>query len=618
MTNNPIVKHVKPHRRLGSIPKLTGNTFPKEYIFFDTETHIVKTDKHTIIFPMRLGIAIYIKLDKDHNIIKRTVLRFDSANDFIDILSTYCKGKKTIYCLAHNIKFDIMVMNLPLALHDKGYKSRLPIINERMFIWNVYINKAKALMIDTANFCVISVEQLGKDLGRPKQEVNFEDVDTETLFGYCRNDVEILEEFILSYVKFIHTNELGTFRLTLASQAMAAWRKRFMHYTAVIHDNEQALKLERSSYHGGRTECYYIGDAPEEPYYYVDINSMYPFIMKSSNVPTELLKRIDTNDLDKLYNCLMKYYIIADVEIDTNLAAYPLVYGDKLLFPHGNFRTTLHHRELSYAMEHGHIKKVFSLAIYSFHNIFGYYVDWFYDMKQRTKQEGNKSWNVISKYFLNSLYGKFAQTGVVQEIIEGPYERIIEREEGHELHTFNYEAKINWFGTIIREKHEGESSYSFPAIGGAITANSRMYLWQLIECSGLGNVYYCDTDSLILNKTGYDNLRSFMDETNLGMLKLERMSNYLSIWTSKDYEIGEVKHHKGISLKAEQLTRNKWKALQFGGIYPWMNAGTNIAPSAKYIIKERKETYNKGIIQPDGRVIPYTFHLNEGVYEPLH
>lgn len=614
---NQLVKHVRPHRRLGTIPKLTGNTFPKEFIFFDTETYIQKVGDDKILFPMRLGVAIYIKLDSKHNIKKRTILRFLDANSFIDILLTYCKGRKTIYVMAHNIKFDIMVLNFPLALADRDIKSRLPIINDRMFIWNVYINKAKALFIDTANYCVISVEQLGHDLGRPKQTVNFTDVDDETLFSYCRNDVEILEEFMLSYIKFVNINDLGSFRVTLASQSLASWRKRFMKRTVCIHDNLEALKLERDSYHGGRTECKFIGDAPQQPYYYLDVNSMYPYIMKTSNVPIELLKVLDKPTLDKLYACIMKYYIIADVEVNTNIACYPLVYGDKLLFPVGTFRTTLHHRELTYAMEHGHITNCYKLAIYSFSNIFGYYVDWFYDMKVRTKLEGNKSWNIISKYFLNSLYGKMAQQGVEQEIIEGPYERIIERTDGHELHTFNYSSEINWFGTIVREKRQGESSYSFPACAGAITANARMLLQQYIECAGIQNTFYYDTDSLIVNRQGFDNLHAVINETQLGMLKLEKQSEYLTIWGSKDYEFGDIKRHKGISPKAEQLTRNKWRALQFGGIFPWMNEGTATLASAKYVIKERKENYKKGIVLPSGNVIPITFAYQRDEYAPL-
>lgn len=606
---DPTVKTIKSHRRLGPIPRLKGNAFPKEFIFFDTETYTNMITETKMVFPMRLGIAIYVRIDKDHNVIKRRVLDFNTANDFIDILRTYCTGKKTIYVLAHNIKFDIMVLNLPMSLAKRSFTSKLPIINERMFIWNATINNGKAVFIDTANYCVISVEQLGNDLGKPKGIVDFTNVSDDELRKYCVNDVEILEEFVLAYVKFISDNQLGTFKMTLASQSLTAWRRRFMFKTVVIHDNWRALSLERKSYHGGRTECFYIGEAPEQDYYYVDVNSMYPFIMKESRVPTVLLKQILTTDLDKLQKCVNKYYVIADVEIDTLLPAYPLVHKDKLLFPIGKFRTVLHHRELSYALQHDHITKVHRICVYDHAPIFGHYVDFFYALKKQTKIDGNKSWNIISKYFLNSLYGKMAQTGVIQEIVPGEYKMIIERTQGHELHTFNYPSEINWFGTIIRETRKGESSYSFPACAGAITANARMYLWSLIECADRQNVYYCDTDSLIVNKQGYDNLAPFLNNDTLGMLKLEKSSPFMHIFGAKDYAFGSDFKHKGISPKAKYLGRFKWQALQFGGIFPWMNEGTSVLPSAKYIVKQRKEDYRKGVVASDGYVTPLIFPI---------
>lgn len=617
-----VIRHVKPHRREGGIPKLTGNKMPTEFLFFDTETHIVEYPDGKVEFPLRLGVAVYVKIKSDYSIVKRITLRFSSTDEFITILKTYATGKKTLYVFAHNVKFDIMVLNLPLCLSDRGISSKLPIINDRMFIWRVNIGKARAIFLDTANYGVISVELLGKDLGYEKLSVDFKSVTDEELLYYCRRDVEILEKFMLSYIQFIQTNQLGSFRLTLASQSLTAWRTRFMRKTVHIHNNQQTLDLERASYHGGRTECFQIGTLPEQPYYYLDVNSMYPYVMKSSVVPIKYMYSPSECTVEKLALYLYAHYVIADVELNTNTNAYPLVFDNKLVFPVGNLRTVLHHQELAYAINKGDISKVYSLALYEFANIFGYYVDFFYQTKVESKRNNNQSWYLLSKLMMNSLYGKMAQSGIEQEIIEGPYERIIKRSEGHALHTFDYTSEINWFGTIIRETKRGESSYSFPACAGAITANARMLLWSYIECAGKENVVYCDTDSIICNQTGYDNLKGVLSDTELGMLKLEKVSHYVEINGNKDYEFGATKRIKGVSLKAQQLERNKWRLLQFNGILPWFTHGTDKPASAKYITKQRQGAYNKGYVDSrTGRVTPLRIiydaaTLKHSLYQP--
>lgn len=596
-------KFIKPRRREGGIPKLNGNTLHREYIFFDTETYVNTDEKGRVEFPLRLGILIYVKIDYKYKVVKRNIYRFYSQQEFINIIKQYVTGRKTIYCFAHNIKFDIMALNVPMVADENGLKSKIPIINDRIFMWRLNHNKAKAVFLDTANYGVISVELLGRDLGYEKLHVDFTKVTDDELAYYCKRDTEILEKFILSYVEFVNANELGSLRLTLASQSLAAWRKRFMRKTVFIHNNETALTLERAAYHGGRSECFRIGRQDKQRYNYFDINSMYPYMMKSSVVPIQLLSTIGEIPLHRLLLYIKAHYVIADVELETDTPAYPLVHDGKLMFPTGHFRTVLHHRELSYAVARNHVVKVHSLTNYQFANIFGHYVDFFYDQKLRAKQTDNKSWYLISKLFMNSLYGKMAQTGVKQMIVEGPYERIIQRYEGHSLVTGDYDSHINWFGTNVYESREGESSYSFPACAGAITANARMYLWDIIECAGRENVYYCDTDSIITNDAGAMRVHDMLNETELGKLKLEKSSPYLNIYGAKDYVLGATQRHKGISPNAKRTDRNKWSMLQFDGILPWFSKGTNVNPTAKYIEKARKKSYNKGFIEPETGIV---------------
>lgn len=610
--NKTVTKH--PRRREGNISKLKGEYYPKEFLFFDTETYIIPEEHDKLTWPLKLGIAIYVKLNDDMTVNKRTVLLFRTVNDFIDILKTYCKARKSLYVFAHNAKFDVMVMNLPMELDKQQIHSDLPIINERLFIWHMTVGKGTALFLDTANFGVSSVEQLGDDLGFPKMKIDFDKCSDNELVAYCRNDTEILERFMLDYVRFIHANNLGSFRRTLASQSLAAWRTRFMTKSLCIHNNEPVLALERKSYHGGRVECFRLGTLPEQGYYYLDVNSMYPYVMKNSNVPTRLMYQTGPGSIDKLKAYVQCHYVIAEVLIDTETPAYAVFKDNKLIFPTGQFRTILHQKELLYALQYGHVTAFLDGAIYKFGKIFSDYVDFFYKIKTDSKLSGNNSWYTIAKLLQNSLYGKLAQSGIHQEITYGEYEQKIERFYGKKLGDKDYESMVNWFGTRVKETKRGESTFSFPAAAGAVTANARMLLNAYIENAGRQNVLYCDTDSLIVNYLGYCNLLPDIDATRLGALKLEKQSNYVTIYGPKDYEFGADTRHKGVSSKSVQTNSNNWKVLQFGGIKPWFSQGTNIPANGKYINKTRKFKYSKGIVNSNtGMVTPLSLSLEVGV-----
>ncbi len=135
-----------------------------------------------------------------------------------------------------------------------------------------------------------------------------------------------------------------------------------------------------------------------------------------------------------------------------------------------------------------------------------------------------------------------------------------------------------------------------------------MLLLSYIEKANWHNVVYCDTDSLIVNNAGYNSLIHYIDDKELGALKVEQQSYYVHIHGPKDYEFGAISRHKGISAKAIQTNANNWRVLQFGGIKPWFNAGTNLLANGRYIDKKRLLSYTKGYADySTGIVTPFTF-----------
>jgi hypothetical protein len=113
----------------------------------------------------------------------------------------------------------------------------------------------------------------------------------------------------------------------------------------------------------------------------------------------------------------------------------------------------------------------------------------------------------------------------------------------------------------------------------------------------LGNVLYCDTDSVFVNETGYDNLKSEISQSELGKLKLEK-SGDVEIFGAKDYKFNNEIKMKGIKKNATQLPDGTFKQLQFQTKNIRYRKGTEDGVVIlEPIIKKLSRNYDKGTVK---------------------
>ena len=597
------------YRKTGAIQPALGNKIPVDLLFLDTETYSYEISDKQTEQKFKLGVLIYVNLSETGEVLKREVLYKWDLDEFLNLIYLAISLHKSITMFGHNIGFDLRVIGLFHYLHDLGYSSKPPIINERAFIWDASDGKHKITVLDTANFAVHSVKQLGKSLAYEKMEVDFTTVSDDDLLTYCIRDTEIVEKFVCQYIQFIYNNDLGNFKSTLASQALLSWRHRFMMKQVILHSNKVAIEAEREAYHGGRVECFHIGKLPKQTYYNLDINSMYPFVMSTMQLPYRLENISNDGRTKTLEYWSKKRYCIAKVTVKTDTPCYPVFANKRLLFPIGQFVTTLQNQEIQYALSHGDIIDIEKVYIYNSDVLFYDYVNFFYSVKVSSKLNNNPSWEFIAKILLNALYGKFGQTYVSRKITDIEDSNAIWRLPYSIPDKHTRGQYVCWYDKLVLEQKSGETAHSFPAIAGAITAYARMLLWSYIEKAGIHNVFYADTDSIICNQEGYDNLQGSISNTQLGMLKLVAQSDQLEIRGCKDYVFGKEDKTKGKRKDAVMLSPNSWEQTQFEGILAWMNKGATTGPIVTQIIKHRTGKYDKGIIHPDGTVTPYVLSM---------
>jgi hypothetical protein len=578
-------------------------TIPRHIIIFDTETKKNRIDSENVQQVLRLGWACYYRRASDRHIDKYEWCYFETQSVFWHFVLSHTYPKEKVWLIARNIVFDFTVLGGWAYLKKAGYKLKFFYNAGTTSIISVYKQRCSIVFLDSMNWFVESIEKTGERIGLPKLKIDFDTCTQAELKVYGRRDVEIeLENFKL-FIKFLTEGNIARLCYTRGSTAMSAFLLR--HYTTkiYIHNNKQALQLEREAYRGGRVECFFIGTVSDGDFYLLDVNSLYPYVMKQNYYPVKYVKTLHNVSINDLTKYLKKYAIVARVLVDTDIPVYSIRRG-RSMFPVGQFVVTLCTPELQYAVLAGHIQSVDTLVLYKRENIFTSYVDKFYNLRQQFAAAGNEEYVELCKKMLNSLYGKFGQKAENWvKIGEAPNEP--DRVEVGFVYGGTKFTKVQYLlGEVFLLKSYGEAYDSFPAIAAHVTAYGRLYLWDIMQKAGTGNYFYCDTDSLIVNKQGLDNLANRVSPSILGDLKIADKGNTLDIRGLKDYTFASKNVIKGIRKNAVQITDNLYTQDQWPSFKGMLRKSNSAIYTVKTITKHLTREYFKGTVTDTGLVIP--------------
>lgn len=597
--------------RIYYIRKNHTGALPTNILFLDVETKAQPLDTDVELHRMYMGWTWHVFLGPGGEI-KREAWNFHTTGETVyKIVKAKVQPKKPLYLIGSNVTFDLFASGLAEYFQDRHWIAQM--IYDKGLITLIILKRRDhtVKILALQNFLNGSVKEWGGLLGLEKIEVNLATDDFDTIKDYCHRDVEITGRTFLSYLSFLRSNDMGGFSPTLAGQAFRAYRHRFMNQQILHYDVPSFNLFIRQGYYGGRTECGYIGEAPPGQYTKLDINSMYPALMREEVYPTRIRQWVKKPTLERIRHRLEDHCITAQCVIQSAEPVYAIRRYGKLCFPTGTFRATLSTGSLRYALEKGHIQTVEQAAIFYSANLFKSFVDHFYKLRQRFKRDDNPVWEKTAKLILNALYGKFGEKRS-EELINVEDDRgLFFREPWKNADTGDSGIQWSAFGRFVREGGDREGPQSAPCIAAHVTDYGRIMLYKYMALVGLENVYYCDTDSLIIPTECVPLLKSVMHPTRLGALKVEGETDHLVIRGCKDYIFGTETRIKGIKSEHYENTDGSFTQTAFPGLYSLISAGITEHFPITLQCNELTHVYDKGVVQATGHVLPYPLTLEE-------
>ena len=425
----------------------------------------------------------------------------------------------------------------------------------------------------------LSVEEMGTRLGYPKMPF-----DPQNL-KYCQVDTEITWYFVDEMLRRYEGLGMEDVGATLPSTALKFYVNRFCE---VPYERHPSLKiwerLARARY-GGRCEVFHTWPV-ESPVHEYDINSSYPYAMRTEEFPDLDTIKPSVKDPD-----FSKAGVACCTVISPNQEFPVLPYRHpetkKLLFPVGAFRGCWTYPEIRLALAHGYTIKAFhdGIEYETQPSPFRSYIDFLY--KKRLEVRGKDELMAYTlKIAMNSTFGKFGEEGDLQ---------IISRGKRYTLSQVPRHSNMIWAAYIL--------------------AYGRMQLYRCMRrASEKGALLYVDTDSVFVRSK----VKPFGDGSPaLGQLAFKGSYSYAHFKLPKLYRVGDNYKAKGVPLD-RRAEKKEWDHLKreffYDGVaeflkpYRWIESKRFHEQANVWheVTKSVNATYDKRELKERGATWPLT------------
>ncbi|XP_022849082.1 uncharacterized protein LOC111371371 [Olea europaea var. sylvestris] len=498
--------------------------------------------------------------------------------DFIERLAVVVRHNPSILTVyLHNLsRFDGILLLKYYASRGDKYAIKPLMRNHRLYQIAVYLGKKRLFLLrDSLTLLTSSPDNLAKNLSPQlgsKGTIQHDEVQVSNLIPlqhqllvYMKQDILLLGGVMLKALEIYWTicNVDIVTKLTLSSLALTIFRTNYyvQNNWSIYIPNRNEDTFIRRGYYGGHSDAYIpCGDN----LYYYDVNSLYPYIMKSYTMPrgeTVWHGKLEGQDLDNLFG-FIEAYVVCPRTISPPFLPYRDEKNQTLLFPIGKFVDVYYSEELKYARDIGYQSIPLSSYLFEKKNSipFKSFVFDIFDRRQEAKRAGNDTMSYVYKILMNSLYGRFGinPKSTVTEIYDyDRYNYLIKKSDlilGDKLSEHYY--IVSYLRNI---EHVDDTDWNPPKIAvvqlsAAITACARIYMYIYISRP---DCYYTDTDSVVL---GGPLPEEEISSTVLGKFKLENYIKKGIFLAPKSYSFltqedkGIIKH-KG---HAKSLVDNEW------------------------------------------------------------
>lgn len=580
---------------------------PPQVAFIDTETFrqdCPEGEAHTLrLWAGRLDV----RRDRYPGNLGTTTGYGFTVSELADQLDIWTEGQRCLWVYAHNLSFDLAVTRLPAELHARGWEVTGHAVSSDSPWLRMKRGQCVLTFADSWGWLRAPLDHIGADVEYVKPDLPGWDDSDAAWLARCEGDVEILARAMLELMAWWDAEQLGSWTLTGSAGGWNTWRHRTTAALPLIVPDPVQTAADRAAIYGGRREAFRHGQLDSGPYALLDFKSAYPTVAAHHSLPAARQGDFATLPVDSPIVCAADYGIIAEVEIDTRVARYPVRVAGRVAYPVGRFRTTLAGPEIAEARDRGELVAIGAGYLHKLAPHMREWATWVLDCTADDNTTVPRVCQRAVKHWGRAVIGKSAAKGWQIRPLESlggtgwDYRPAWNAELGAPSHL------IDVCGKAAEVISDGDADNAYPAILAWVESWTRVYLSRAIDALRLLGVVTCDTDGLIV--AAASDWRAALARADTGPLRLRQKGTYDRVRVLGPQHVISAAGSKmaGIPASAEPTTDGKLRALlwpKLAGQMQLRPGGTDPAYIRPWQTYTLAESYVTGYVANNGAVAP--------------
>lgn len=418
------------------------------------------------------------------------------------------------------------------------------------------------------------------------------------------------------------------FGCTAGQLAWGILRSHIPERGLCAHRDEDAQRLERAASHGGRATVWYTrailsGDenatcgadsgsdsnnqVVRGPITHVDVSSMYPTLLRDMRFPVKLRQRWAGVSGAFAQEMCEDFGVIARVHIRTSAGEFPLRRGESVLYPVGEFTTTLAGPDLIALRDCGEILRVHEMYTYDLGRPFEGAMSALLDARAKAKADRDKCAETFAKLVSVSLGGKLAQR-------QGAWTRRADMDEPGRWGEHHIVSTRT--GTVVRTRYLAGACWAWDdsRVGAGphtsafayLTAYGRQHMAGVRRALPTDAVVSQDTDGIYCTPSAVRRMTvsGMLAREGPGLLRITGSADTGQWWGPRHYRWGDkwvlAGYHSPVVSPAQSSVQHTYHT-------PLWQTRTHRAPDCVPVVFAESRfpaPQDGGRVQPDGWVLP--------------
>lgn len=366
----------------------------------------------------------------------------------------------------------------------------------------------------------------------------------------------IVRTAVKAYLQWIEESDMGNWQMTGSGQAYATFRHRFLTHKMLVHDNTDALAMERRAMWTGRCEAYWHGTLTRQVIDEWDFTSAYASICAETALPIRLVGPMPPRYPWRSVLGSDAVGLLAQCTINTDVPVVPTSHEGRILWPVGTFETTLWDVEIAEAIKAGAEVTVHSGFLYRKAPAMAAWGDWILRSLCASDEDVPAWQKIVIRHHSTATIGRMAmmypewETFGTSGLSGVDRRRVVDADTGETTEMMQVGTTVWMRGAVV------ESGQSQPAITSYVMACARVKLWRVMQWLPVEATLYVDTDSILVT----DRWRHTMEELSaleVGRgLRLKKSWDGFSIYGPRQIITGQKVRVAGVPSAARRIDRD--------------------------------------------------------------